>query len=310
MKGIILAGGSGTRLLPLTLATSKQLLPVYDRPMIYYPLALLMRAGIREIAIVTTPRDADAFRRLLGDGGELGIEIAWHIQDRPGGLPQAYTLTRDFLAGSASLLALGDNIFAPGPTDRALERLRGSPGGIGAGILCKPVSDPQRFGIAERDGTGRVTALVEKPDTPRSDLAVTGLYLADGTAPERACGLRPSARGELEIVDLLTGYLQEGRLAAQCLPRETDWFDSGTQDSLLEAAGALAAAGPETRLAHAPEAVAFRNGWIGAGMLAQRAATLGKSSYGRALIALVEGRAGMPFRATDPGTEGRGAAYA
>lgn len=236
LRGLLLAGGEGRRLRPLTLPLSKQLLPVYDKPMIHYPLSVLMQAGIAEIAVIVTPRDRPLFERLLGTGAQWGLRLVYLEQPRPGGLPEALILARHFLAGGPCLMALGDNILlGPGAT-AAVGRLVAGRGG--AGILTCPVPDPWRYGVAECDRAGRVRALEEKPARPASNLALTGFFHLDGSAPARAASLTPSARGELEMVDLLRLYLAEDALVATRLPRGCHWRDAGTHDSLLEA-GAL-----------------------------------------------------------------------
>ena len=228
-KGIILAGGSGTRLYPLTLAVSKQLMPVYDKPMIYYPLSVLMLAGIREIAVITTPEDQEQFRRALGDGGQWGVSFTYIAQPAPEGLAQAFVLAEPFLAGAPSVMVLGDNIFFGHGLPQLLARADARQ--EGATVFGYRVVDPERYGVVAFDDTGRVTDLVEKPANPPSRHAVTGLYFVDGTAPERARSLRPSARNELEIVDLLRSYLVEGALDVMPMGRGYAWLDTGTHAS-------------------------------------------------------------------------------
>ncbi|MDX5350751.1 MAG: NTP transferase domain-containing protein, partial [Paracoccaceae bacterium] len=225
-KGILLAGGTGSRLWPITLGVSKQLLPIYDKPMIYYPLSVLMLAGIREIAIITTPDDQPQFQRLLGDGGQWGLAFTWVVQDRPEGLAQAYLLTRDFLAGAPSAMVLGDNIFFGHGLPEILHRANAQ--AAGGTVFGYHVADPERYGVAAFDADGRVTALVEKPKVPPSSFAITGLYFLDGRAPEIAARITPSARGELEIVDLLEHYRAEGSLQVERMGRGFAWLDTGT----------------------------------------------------------------------------------
>ena len=232
-KGIILAGGSGTRLYPLTISVSKQLLPVYDKPMIYYPLTVLMLTGIKEILIITTPQDLDQFKRFLGDGSQWGIELTYTIQPSPDGLAQAFILAEDFLDGAPSVLILGDNIFF----GHGLPELLASANATltGATVFGYHVKDPERYGVVEFDDTGTIKSIVEKPDKPKSNYAITGLYFVDGTAPERAKKVKPSARGELEIISLLESYLDDGFLTIQKMGRGYAWLDTGTHESLLDA---------------------------------------------------------------------------
>ena len=232
-KGIILAGGSGTRLYPLTISVSKQLLPVYDKPMIYYPLSVLMLTGIKEILIITTPQDLDQFKRFLGDGSQWGIELTYTIQPSPDGLAQAFIIAKDFLDGAPSALILGDNIFF----GHGLPELLASANATltGATVFGYHVKDPERYGVVEFDDTGTIKSIVEKPDKPTSNYAITGLYFVDGTAPERAKKVKPSARGELEIISLLESYLDDGFLTIQKMGRGYAWLDTGTHESLLDA---------------------------------------------------------------------------
>ena len=232
-KGIILAGGSGTRLYPLTISVSKQLLPVYDKPMIYYPLTVLMLTGIKEILIITTPQDIDLFKRLLGNGSQWGIELTYTIQPSPDGLAQAFILAEDFLDGAPSALILGDNIFF----GHGLPELLASANATltGATVFGYHVKDPERYGVVEFSDTGTIKSIVEKPDKPTSNYAITGLYFLDGTAPERAKKVKPSARGELEIISLLESYLDDGFLTIQKMGRGYAWLDTGTHESLLDA---------------------------------------------------------------------------
>ena len=286
-KGIILAGGSGTRLYPITMGVSKQLLPVYDKPMVYYPLSVLMLAGIREIAVITTPEDAGQFERLLGDGSQWGLELTWLVQPRPEGLAQAYLLAEDFLAGAPSAMVLGDNIFFGHglPEILAAADARGE----GGTVFGYYVADPERYGVVEFDGD-RVKGIVEKPEHPPSNYAVTGLYFLDGTAPERARSVRPSARGELEIVSVLETYLAEGRLTVEKMGRGYAWLDTGTHGSLLDAGNFVRTL--EERqglLTGSPDEIAWRQGWIDDAALAERARLFGKTGYGRFLGALTRG---------------------
>ncbi|PQO23815.1 glucose-1-phosphate thymidylyltransferase [Rhodobacteraceae bacterium WD3A24] len=284
-KGIILAGGAGTRLHPITLGVSKQLLPVYDKPMIYYPLSVLMLTGLRDIALITTPHDRRQFMRVLGDGRQWGIRITYIEQPSPDGLAQAYLLAEDFLGGDASAMVLGDNIFfghgLPGMLVRAAAK---SAGGT---VFGYHVSDPRRYGVVAFDADHRVTTIVEKPHTPPSNYAVTGLYFLDGTAPERARAVRPSARGELEITTLLESYLAEGQLEVERLGRGYAWLDTGTHDSLLDAGNFVRTL--ETRQGlqtGSPDEVAYHQGWIDRDALKERARKFSKNGYGQYLALL------------------------
>lgn len=264
-KGILLAGGAGTRLYPATLAASKQLLPVYDKPMVYYPLSVLMLSGIREILLISTPRDLPAFERLLGDGASLGISIRYTEQAKPEGLPQAFTIARDFLAGEHCCLVLGDNIFY-GQGFRPM--LDAASARTDATVFAYPVRDPQRYGVVELDEQGKATRLEEKPAQPRSNLALTGLYFFDEQAPDIAARLKPSARGETEIVDVMRHYLQAGRLKVQPLGRGFAWLDTGTHDALLQAAQYVQAVEARQGLKIAClEEVAYQMGYIDRGRL-------------------------------------------
>lgn len=285
MKGIILAGGSGTRLYPVTRVVSKQLLPVYDKPMIYYPLSTLMLAGIRDILMITTPADMESYRSLLGDGGRWGISLRYATQPKPDGLAQAFLIARNFIDGEACALILGDNIFfGHGLTDhlrRAAART------TGATVFSYHVPDPSRYGVIEFDGAGRPLSIVEKPQAPRSNWAVTGLYFYDKDVASIAAGLKPSARGELEITDVNNHYLARAQLEAERLGRGFAWFDVGTHDSLVEAASFIQAI--ERRQGQrvaVPEEIAFLNGWIGRDDLAAIASELGKTGYGQYLLQL------------------------
>jgi glucose-1-phosphate thymidylyltransferase len=285
-KGIILAGGSGTRLYPITQGISKQLLPVYDKPMIYYPLAILMLAGIREVLVINTPHEQALFQRLLGDGSHWGMDIQYAVQPSPDGLAQAFLIGREFLGGSPSCLVLGDNIFyGVGLTERlqrAATRERG------ATVFGYWVRDPQRYGVAEFDGDGRVVGLEEKPSSPKSNYAVTGLYFYDERACDFAASLEPSARGELEITDLNRCYLAEGALHLEQLGRGYAWLDTGTHESLMEAGNFIQTIEHRQGLkVCCPEEIAFLKGWIGAEQLLRLAEPLAKTGYGQYLKNLV-----------------------
>ena len=284
-KGIILAGGSGTRLYPLTQVVSKQLLPVYNKPMIYYPLSVLMLAGIREVLVINTPHEQALFKKLLGDGSKWGMHIEYAPQPSPDGLAQAYLIGREFVAAQPSCLVLGDNIFhGQGLT----EKLRNADARqMGATIFGYWVSDPERYGVAEFDARGRVVGLEEKPSKPRSNHAVTGLYFYDGRASDYAASLKPSSRGELEITDLNRRYLEDDSLHLEPLGRGFAWLDTGTHQSLLEASSFIETV--ETRQGLrvcCPEEIAFGNGWIDAEQLERLAAPLAKNSYGEYLLSL------------------------
>jgi glucose-1-phosphate thymidylyltransferase len=284
-KGIILAGGSGTRLYPITQAISKQLLPVYDKPMIYYPLSVLMLAGIRDVLVINTPHEQTLFKALLGDGSQWGMRIEYAVQPSPDGLAQAFLIGEAFLAGAPSCLVLGDNIFhGPGLTSMLTEADRRT---NGATVFGYWVNDPERYGVAEFDDTERVIGLEEKPADPRSNYAVTGLYFYDGRASELASKLTPSPRGELEITDLNRLYLDEGSLHLQRLGRGYAWLDTGTHQSLLEASNYIETIEARQGLrVCCPEEIAWNNGWIGDDDLAKLAAPLSKNGYGRYLLGL------------------------
>lgn len=287
-KGIILAGGSGTRLYPITMGLSKQLLPLYDKPMIYYPISVLMLAGIREIAIITTPQDQAQFQRTLGDGSQWGVSFTWIIQPTPDGLAQAYLLARDFLAGSPSALILGDNIFfGHGLPDLMAAADRRQTGGT---VFGYHVSDPERYGVVDFDKEGNARALIEKPEHAPSNYAVTGLYFLDGTAPERALQVQPSPRGELEIVSLLEGYLDEGALQVEKMGRGYAWLDTGTHSSLLDAGNFVRTLQERQGLqVGSPDEIAFNMGWITPELLAERQKLFSKNAYGGHLKNLLEG---------------------
>jgi glucose-1-phosphate thymidylyltransferase len=286
-KGIILAGGSGTRLYPITKGVSKQLLPVYDKPMIYYPLSVLMLAGIREVLIINTPHEQALFQQLLGDGSQWGMDIQYAAQPSPDGLAQAYLIGREFLDGKPSCLVLGDNVFhGHGLTD-VLKRADARPNG--ATVFGYWVNDPERYGVAEFDKDGKVIGLVEKPAKPRSNYAVTGLYFYDGKASEYAAELKPSPRGELEITDLNQRYLDEGALHLEPLGRGYAWLDTGTHQSLLEASNFIETIQTRQGLqVCCPEEIALANGWIDVAQLESLAAPLIKNAYGQYLHALAQ----------------------
>ena len=285
-KGIILAGGSGTRLYPLTQAISKQLLPVYDKPMIYYPLSVLMLAGIREVLVINTPHEQALFKALLGNGSQWGMDIRYAAQPSPDGLAQAYLIGRDFVAGQPSCLVLGDNIFyGHGFTDMLR---RADARSEGATVFGYWVNDPERYGVAEFDAHGRVIGIEEKPAHPRSNYAVTGLYFYDGHASDYAAELQPSPRGELEITDLNRRYLEAGALHLEPLGRGHAWLDTGTHQSLLEASNFIETIEARQGLrVCCPEEIAFGNGWIDAAQVEKLAAPLAKNGYGQYLLSLV-----------------------
>ena len=286
-RGIILAGGSGTRLYPITQAISKQLLPVYDKPMIYYPLSVLMLAGIREVLIINTPHEQALFKTLLGDGSQWGMRIEYAVQPSPDGLAQAYLIGREFVGGKPSCLVLGDNIFH-GPGLTALLK-RADAREHGATVFGYWVRDPERYGVAEFGADGKVVGLEEKPEKPRSNYAVTGLYFYDGRASDFAAALKPSPRGELEITDLNRCYLEEDGLHLEQLGRGYAWLDTGTHGSLLEASNYIQTIEARQGLrVCCPEEIAFHSGWIDAAQLRALAQPLVKNGYGRYLLDLIE----------------------
>jgi glucose-1-phosphate thymidylyltransferase len=290
MKGIILAGGSGTRLHPMTLGVSKQMLPVYDRPMIYFPLATLMQAGVREVLIISTPVDLPIFQRLLGDGARWGISLSYAEQPRPEGLAQAFHIGADFVRGGPSALILGDNIFHGAGLTALMRDARARP--VGASVFGYRVADPERFGVVDFDERGRALSIEEKPRQPKSHWAVTGLYFYDAQVVDIAADVRPSARGELEITDVNRAYLERGCLHVARMGRGMAWLDSGTPDSLIEASSYVRAL--ENRQGEricCPEVIALENGWITADALSALGRELGKSGYGQYLMRVAEEQA-------------------
>ncbi len=286
-KGLILAGGTGSRLWPITQGLSKQLMPIYDKPMIYYPLSVLMLSGIREIGIITTPQDQAQFQNLLGDGTQWGVQITWLVQPSPDGLAQAYLIAEDFLNGEPSAMVLGDNIFFGHGLPELLGAADAQPNG--ATVFGYRVADPERYGVVGMDANDRVTEIIEKPDVPPSNYAVTGLYFLDGTAAERARKITPSPRGELEIVTLLESYLHEGALTVERMGRGYAWLDTGTHASLLDAGNFVrtlqSRQGMQTGC---PEEIAFGAGWIDEAQLTTLAQRYAKTAYGAYLLGLME----------------------
>ena len=282
-KGIILAGGSGTRLYPLTIAVSKQLLPIYDKPMVYYPLTVLMLAGIKDILVITTPQDQDQFQRLLGDGSQWGIHLEYKVQPSPDGLAQAFILAEEFLDGSPSAMVLGDNIFFGHGLPHVLAAADEQTSG--ATVFGYHVSDPERYGVVAFGDDGKVQSIIEKPDVAPSNYAVTGLYFLDGSAPERARKVVPSERGELEITSLLESYLAEDELHVEKMGRGYAWLDTGTHASLLDASNFVRTLTERQGLqVGSPDEIAYQMKWITKEQLRERAATFGKNKYGQYLM--------------------------
>ena len=289
MKGIVLAGGSGTRLYPLTMVTSKQLLPIYDKPMIYYPLSVLMLAGIREILIISTPQDLPNFERLLGDGSRYGLKLSYKVQPSPDGLAQAFILGEEFINGDSCAMVLGDNIFYGAGLTKHLQQAAQNE--VGATVVGYYVDDPERFGVVEFDENGKAISLEEKPAEPKSNYAVTGLYFYDNRVCEYAKGLKPSARGELEITDLNKIYLEQNDLKVVTLGRGYAWLDTGTVDSLNEAAEFVKAVQNRAGIpVSVLEEIAFNNGWINGEELIESAKAYGKAPYGQYLQKVADGK--------------------
>ena len=292
MKGIILAGGAGTRLYPLTMVTSKQLLPVYDKPMIYYPLSTLMLAGIKDIMIISTPTDTPRFERLLGDGSHFGISLSYKVQPSPDGLAQAFILGKEFIGDDSCAMVLGDNIFyGNGFSNLLVESVKNAEENNRASIYGYYVTDPERFGIVEFDDNGKVISVEEKPQNPKSSYAITGLYFYPSGVSEKAENVKPSARGELEITTLNDMYLKEDSLDVQLLGRGFAWLDTGTMDSLVEAADFVRMIEKRQGIKiSAPEEIAYKNGWISKEKLIESAEKYGKSPYGQHLKAVADGK--------------------
>jgi len=286
-KGIILAGGSGTRLYPITMGLSKQLLPVYDKPMIYYPLSVLMLGGIQDILVITTPQDKEQFQRTLGDGSQWGLSLSYREQPKPEGLAQAYIIAEDFLDGAPSAMVLGDNIFFGHGLPEHLKAADAQ--GSGGTVFGYRVADPERYGVVDFAPDGTVRDIIEKPEVAPSPYAVTGLYYLDGTAPERARAVKPSPRGELEITDLLGSYLKDGSLTMRQMGRGYAWLDTGTHGSLLDAGNFVRTLSERQGLqVGSPDEIAYTMGWIDDGELLERAKVCGKSDYGRYLQRLLK----------------------
>lgn len=288
-KGIILAGGTGSRLYPLTKVVSKQLMPVYDKPMIYYPLSTLMQAGIRETLLIATVEDEKNFRSLLGDGSQFGIRIEYQVQPSPDGLAQAFILAEDFLAGNGAVLVLGDNLFYGHDLSKSLQKaMNNDEGGT---VFGYHVANPSSYGVIEFDETGKAISIEEKPDNPKSSYAVPGIYFFDKNVVEVAKQVKPSARGELEITDVIDWYLKQGKLSVEVMGRGTAWLDTGTHDDLLAAAQFISTLDKRQGLkVNCPEEIAFRNGWLSESQLADLAKPLLKSGYGAYLLKLLKER--------------------
>lgn len=292
-KGIILAGGSGTRLYPLTMAVSKQLMPIYDKPMIYYPVSVLMLSGIREIAVITTPDDQDQFKRLLGDGSQWGLSFTYIVQPSPDGLAQAYLLAEDFLDGAPSAMVLGDNIFFGHGLPEMLHEADAK--SVGGTVFGYHVADPERYGVVRFDPDGTVEEIIEKPEVPPSNYAVTGLYFLDGEAPARAKEVKPSPRGELEIVTLLESYLKDGTLSVERMGRGYAWLDTGTHGSLLDAGNFVRTLSMRQGMqSGCPEEIAYSQGWIDEAKMQEHAETFKKTDYGRYLQSLIQAKRTSP----------------